>query len=74
MFARSGLSLAITLLLFLNRPAHAIWERSESVEWWTNVSDTITVMVVAEAKGIDKVHCTTTLGENGFLGEASCLG
>jgi hypothetical protein len=34
-------------------PAHAIWMRSESVEWWTSVSDIVVVGEVSSTKEID---------------------
>jgi hypothetical protein len=66
MNARSSFLLTITLLALAPQPAHASWIRSESVEWWTNVSDTITVMQVIEAKDLKP------LDENSLAQQVTC--
>src|SRR5262249_34090348 len=47
---RCSLALVIGLIC---QPAYAIWFRTESVEWWTNVSD---VIVVAEVSSVNKIE------------------
>jgi hypothetical protein len=57
------------LTSLLVQPAQAIWDRSESVEWWTNISDVIAVADVESTAQIDplneywqsqEVRCSTT--------------
>lgn len=47
------LLLVLMSLACVTQPAHAIWQRSESIEWWTNVSDVILVADVTATKKID---------------------
>jgi hypothetical protein len=56
MNTRSTFLLMISLLVLPSQPAHARWERSESIEWWTNVSDTVTVMQIVDAKAIEPLN------------------
>lgn len=67
--ARTIPTVAVCWVCLFASPAQALWMRSESLEWWTNVSDLVAVAEVADTKRIgpldgdlrsQEVRCVST--------------
>ncbi len=50
------IAVSIVFLLFMQQSAHAIWMRSESIEWNTQISDTIIISKVSSVKSISPLN------------------
>ena len=66
---RSTPVFAIYLVCLFSQQAQALWGRSESLEWWTNIGDIVVVVDVVSTKPIEplneywqshEVRCTPT--------------